>query len=834
MTSGFGWVMKALLSHYWRHPWQTLFLCIGLVSGVALWSAVQIINHHAEDSYQRAQSLLGVQAQYWIRSRRDEGIQPELYIELRRQGFRQVFPLIELEVSTAAGVSISVLATDLLALPDDSFGRADSTEDFSDTWLKFVQPPYRAWVPQVLADEFGLIEGDQLELRDGRRLPPALIQAREQQGRRVLLDIAAAQALAGNDRLSYLAVGRITAGEFAQLAGSLPDHLELIENQQHLDLRELTQSLHSHLTAMSLLSFAVGLFIVFNAVRFSLWYRRATLLNLRLMGCDTRLLLLAILLETLVWSLLGTGLGFGMGILLAQVLLPGLGASLQSLYNAVVATDLGLNFWTLLQAWCISLFGLVWALAWPLYRQLPRRGLEAARNETLLADDSIARKRLAVAGLLLGVLAALAYAHVETVIQGFVVLGLVLFAAAWVLPILLAFALRVLARLLPGRLLLARWMVSDGWSQLPALRSAMMALLLALTANLGVGSLVDSFRTAFVDWLELRQSADIYLRAPQISHLQLVNLPNSMQWLEDSHHRIGVTARWRDRPTLLRGIDPVAPDSLKLPLSRWQGESAATALQSWREQPGKVLINEQVHFLAGVEIGEQVSLQADSGLRRYEVVGIFYDYGNPYFQFYLPDTELASHWKHHYSRGTALWLKQDNPQAMQLAESALIALGVQPGDWISQAAVRKLSVGIFERTFAITAAMNLLTMIVAAIALLASLLAILQERLPQFAQWRALGLRQSEQLLLVATPLLIFCGMVWLLSIPLGALLSWILINKLNIISFGWSMPLIWKFAPALQLALVIGLICVSTLFLVAFQWRRQMPRALAQLGETV
>ena len=599
-------------------------------------------------------------------------------------------------------------------------------------------------------------------------------------------------------------------------------------------MRELTQSLHSHLSAMSLLSFAVGLFIVFNAVRFSLWYRRATLLNLRLMGCDTRVLLLAILLETVVWSLLGTAVGFGMGILLAQLLLPGLGASLQSLYNAVVATDLGLSFWTVLQAWCISLFGLAWALAWPLYRQLPRRGLEAARSETVLADDSIARKRLAVAGLLLGVLAALAYAYVETVIQGFVVLGLLLFAAAWVLPILLAFALRVLARLLPGRLLLARWMVSDGWSQLPALRSAMMALLLALTANLGVGSLVDSFRTAFVGWLELRQSADIYLRAPQISHLQLVNLPDSSQWLADSHHRIGITTRWRERPTLLRGIDPVAPDSLKLPLSRWQGESAAMALQSWREQPGKVLINEQVHFLAGVDIGEQISLQADNGLQRYEVVGVFYDYGNPYFQFYLPDTELASHWKHHYSRGTALWLNPDNPQAMQLAESSLKALGAQPGDWISQAEVRKLSVGIFDRTFAITAAMNLLTMIVAAIALLASLLAILQERLPQFAQWRALGLRQSEQLLLVATPLLIFCGIVWLLSIPLGALLSWILINKLNIISFGWSMPLIWEFTPALQLALVVGLICVSTLLLVAFQWRRKMPLALAQLGETV
>ena len=171
---------------------------------------------------------------------------------------------------------------------------------------------------------------------------------------------------------------------------------------------------------------------------------------------------------------------------------------------------------------------------------------------------------------------------------------------------------------------------------------------------------------------------------------------------------------------------------------------------------------------------------------------------------------------------------------MQQAEASLKALGAQPGDWISQAQVRKLSVAIFDRTFAITAAMNLLTMMVAAIALLASLLAILQERLPQFAQWRALGLRQSEQLLLVATPLLIFCTIVWLLSIPLGALLSWILIDKLNIVSFGWSMPLLWEFTPALQLALVVGVICGATLLLVAFQWRRQMPQALAQLGETV
>jgi putative ABC transport system permease protein len=213
-----------------------------------------------------------------------------------------------------------------------------------------------------------------------------------------------------------------------------------------------------------------------------------------------------------------------------------------------------------------------------------------------------------------------------------------------------------------------------------------------------------------------------------------------------------------------------------------------------------------------VEIGESITLSGEKGLQQYEVVGVFYDYGNPYFQFYLPDHVVASNWGHHYSRGIALWLNPQNKDAMRQAEASLKALGAQPGDWISQAQIRRLSVGIFDRTFAITAAMNLLTMIVAAIALLASLLAILHERMPQFAQWRALGLRQWEQLLLVATPLLIFCSIVWLLSIPLG----------------------VWKIGPALQLAVVVFLICAVTLLSVSFRWRRQMPQALAQLGETV
>ena len=165
----FYWVVKALLSHYWRHPWQTLFLLVGLSTGVGLWSSVQIINRQAQSSYAQANTLLGAQANYWIRDRAQQGIDQQTYIDLRRAGFRQVYPVVETEVSTSQGDPISIIATDLFALASDLFENNgdDSSSGSASEWLAFIQPPYRSWVPQQLADELDLKAGDSLLLRDG-------------------------------------------------------------------------------------------------------------------------------------------------------------------------------------------------------------------------------------------------------------------------------------------------------------------------------------------------------------------------------------------------------------------------------------------------------------------------------------------------------------------------------------------------------------------------------------------------------------------------------------------------------------------------------------------
>ncbi|MCP4485758.1 MAG: ABC transporter permease [Gammaproteobacteria bacterium] len=814
MPASLYWVVKAVFSHYWRHRWQTLFLLVGLVAGVGLWSAVQLINQQARLSYAEANSLLGVQASYWIRSRSDAGVKVSDYISLRRAGFRRLFPLVEAEVSTQRGEPVSIIATDLLALPN---GLLDGDKiDHAINWLEFVQPPYRAWIPQQLADELNLEKNSRLQLRDGRLLPPALIQSHAQQGRQVLMDIAAAFELLNVNTFSYLALGDITPDKLKQLRTLLPGQLELVENHQHLDLQQLTESLHTHLSAMSLLSFAVGLFIVLNAVRFSLWYRRPTFLNLHLIGVSPRLLITAILLETMFWSIIGTAAGLLIGLQVGRLLLPGLSASLHSLYDATIDTQLLWQFDTVFKAWGITLLGLCWALAWPLYRQLKQFDLP---NLTWPAAVLVA-------------CSIMLYPHLHDAFSGFLILGMLLFSAAWFLPSLLALSLHTISYFIPNRLLISRWLVSDGWSQLPALRTAMMALLLAMTANLGVGTLVDSFRNAFVGWLEVRQSADIYLRSSQVDFEQLLDPQHASNWLQYSHRRIGVTTRWQSRQTLVRGVDKQAPDSLNLPLAQWSASSPAKTLELWQTDSNSLLANEQAHYLGGLQLGDKVNLETANGTKSYRVLGFFYDYGNPYFQFYLSREEVMQQWPQYYSRGVALWLHPQKINTTQLAEAAMRAAGASSGDWISQSQVRRLSLNIFERTFTITAAMNALTMMVAAIALLASLLAILQERLPQFAQWRALGVRNSEQLLIIACPILIFVSVTLLLAIPLGALLSWLLIYKLNIVSFGWSMPMLWEITPALRLAGVTLLVVCTTLAITGWQLRRKLPDTLAQLGE--
>ena len=60
---------------------------------------------------------------------------------------------------------------------------------------------------------------------------------------------------------------------------------------------------------------------------------------------------------------------------------------------------------------------------------------------------------------------------------------------------------------------LSVWFWADSRQQLSGLSLALMALLLALAVNVGVGTMVESFSRTFLVWLDGRLAADVYVSA---------------------------------------------------------------------------------------------------------------------------------------------------------------------------------------------------------------------------------------------------------------------------------------------------------------------------------
>jgi putative ABC transport system permease protein len=128
----------------------------------------------------------------------------------------------------------------------------------------------------------------------------------------------------------------------------------------------------------------------------------------------------------------------------------------------------------------------------------------------------------------------------------------------------------------------------------------------------------------------------------------------------------------------------------------------------------------------------------------------------------------------------------------------------------SNKSVREGALVIFDRTFAITAALRLLAVVVAFIGVLSALMSLQLERMRELGVLRATGMtvRQLWGLTLLETGLM--GSLAGFLALPTGYVLAWILIYVINVRSFGWTLQMDLQpvyFLQAFGIALVAALL---------------------------
>ena len=141
------------------------------------------------------------------------------------------------------------------------------------------------------------------------------------------------------------------------------------------------------------------------------------------------------------------------------------------------------------------------------------------------------------------------------------------------------------------------------------------------------------------------------------------------------------------------------------------------------------------------------------------------------------------------------------------------------------------ALAIFDRTFAITRALNALTLLVAAVAIFSSLLAVYQFRRSEYALWRSLGMSWFGFFTVLGFPIVLMTALAMALALPLGIVLSWLLIHKINVISFGWTMPLIVATEPIVFLFIVVAVVVLAAFVLASMRQQAAVNKALKSLA---
>ena len=747
--------LSALLSHWARNPLQLFTLLAGLALATALWSGVQAINTEARSSYDAAAATLG-EGQFDQLLAADGGtIAQADYIALRRAGWL-VSPVVEGRLNDVRLVGLDPLTAPGGLGPVSLENDADIGAFLSGSGQIFAHP-----------DVLSQLQATGAELIPAPDIAPGT----------AITDIGLAQRLLQRDGIL---TRLIVAPEQPLVQGSLAEvapRLSLRQAQSGSDIAQLTDSFHLNLTAFGYLAFAVGIFIVHGAIGLAFEQRRPVVRTLRALGVPLNRLIWLMALELAGFALVAGVMGVALGYVIAAALLPDVAATLRGLYGADVAGTLSLRPVWFLSGLVVALGGTILAAGGALW-QLTRMPLLASAQPRAMAMAAGRRAMLlgGLATLLLGTAGALAL-WAEGLIAGFAILAALLIGAALALPVLLDRVLALGQAL--SRSVTAGWFWADTRQQLPGLSLALAALLLAMAANVGVSTMVSSFRLTFAGFLDQRLSSELYVYA------------------DDTAQAAALEAFVTSRADAVLPLLSVTRDLAGAPGQLYAARDHATYRENWQflsaipqvwdvlARGEGVLVNEQMARRAGLALGDPVMVAEGVAL---PVIGIHGDYGNPIGQAIITEPLFRTLYPEVSASRFGLRLNPDDVPAISAALRDEFGLPV--ANIVNQAAIKAFSMDVFDRTFTVTAALNVLTLAVAGFAMLMSLLTLAGMRLPQLAPVWSLGMTRRALGRFELARAVMLAVLTAVLALPLGLALAWVLLAIINVEAFGWRLPM--------------------------------------------
>jgi putative ABC transport system permease protein len=845
---------------------RTLTTVVGIAVGIAMVIAIQLTNASSVRGFETALETVSGRASVEISA--PGGVDETLLADLGwLREFGAVSPVIEGEMALVTGdrptvyrprrtEAVKVLGVDILrdrtvrdyavaaytgAPGDRADTAADRTELTSQQFLTLLTSPQSVVITEKLARRRGYALGDEIRLMTGDRVGTYVVRAllkdsgpaRVMDGSFVLMDIAAAQ-------LAFARLGRIdrvdvqilreptdldasrtpTSADIDQavnaIAARLPDGLTAGRPARRgQQVERMLAAFHLNLSALSWVALVVGLFLVYNTATMNVLARREEVGMLRALGVTRRQVLGLFLGEAALVGVVGTAIGVGLGRLLADWAVGITGATVSTLYIATAAAPPALTLTHLALAVAIGVPLSLLAAALP--------AIEASRVPPTAAirgsDRLESRVRLGLRTFVapLAVLAgAFGLAQLGPVdgrpLFGYASAFATIIGTALLVPVLL-FGLARLVREPLRRLLGAEGLLAHAHlaAAIPRLSISVSALSVSLAMMVAVAVMIGSFRDTVVYWVGQTLQADLFIGPgvqPTVGSSQ--TLSADVIDAVRRHPDVEAVDTFRNLDLVYQGnlvvlgagqFDVVLSHGALLFKAPADGRAALRrALGS-----DSVVVSEAFANRYGTAPGDTLQLTTPAGERPFRVEGVYYDYAVDRGVIAMDRGTFVKHFGDLPPTSVAAYLR-DGASPDTVRQQILDGLDDGRRAFIyTNRALRAEVLRIFDSTFAITYALELIAIVVAMLGVAATLLTLVLERRRELGMLRLIGAgrRQVQRMIVVEASLIGTASMA--IGLVVGLLLSLILVYVINVQSFGWTIQfrVPWMFLAQVSLVVI-------------------------------
>ncbi|MCU1329754.1 MAG: hypothetical protein JWN34_5124 [Bryobacterales bacterium] len=803
-------------------PARTLLSILSVALGVAVVLAIDLAGDAAVGSFQSSLATLTGKVDLQITA--NGGVDEAFLARLSALPIRaRLAPVIEQTVRVSGG-SAMLLGIDMIA----SAPTQEGSGEFSATELETA-----AIVSSDTADRFGWSAGQTIHLRGPNRTSEFKIRTvvpRQTSGW-IALDIAAAQQLFDSfgrvDRVEIsFDPNQDQAAARAAIAAQLPSSYDVqTPGDQEEEKRKMLGAFRWNLRILSYIALLVGAFFIYNTVAVGVVRRRTEIGILRAIGASALRIQGVFLTEAAVLGIVGSLIGIGIGRFLAGAIQGMLSDTVNALFVTSAPSPIAISPLVIAGAILAGTAVAVVSALIPAREAARVAPAEAMRQASLEHEARVHSTRdLVIAGILalLAVAACFAPPVDGRPMFGYAAALLAVGAMALACPGFITWALRRLRPALKG-LAGASGLIAERSLATALARTSVViaALATAIAMMVSVATMVGSFRETVQVWLTSQLSADIYMRGagPATAGIfpamdsRIPAILEAIPGVQDVDIFHAFPFRYQGtQATLGAGVMEIVRRKRTLRFLSGNPDTILGAL------PGQnnAIVSEPFATKHNVHTGDALTVALGEKTVRLTVTGIYFDYSNDRGLVIVDRGTLLHYLPNQPITNAAIYLAPgaDATRVRHAIEAAVAdyPVLVAPNQVLREGAIR-----IFDRTFAVTWALEGIAIVVAMLGAANSLLALVLDRRREIGLIRYLGASREQVRSMILTEAGLLGLLATCLGFVLGMALSLVLIFVINKQSFGWTIQF---HPPVALLAEALALVWFMTVLAGAYPAR--------------